>query len=64
MTTHRVLQICSLLDTLESQGRTYNRCASNLASIRNTQGAGHYLRRAIRVERIAAKCRLRLESAA
>lgn len=58
--THRVIQIHSLEDTLSSKARVYRRCADNLARIRNNTGAGHYLRRAIRAERIAAKCRARL----
>lgn len=60
MTTHRAIQIHNLLDALESKARTARRAAENLARIKNDRGAGHYLRRVVRYERISATCRARL----
>lgn len=60
MSTHRHVQIHSLLDTAESKARTYRRCASNLARIGNLRGAMHYLCRATKAERLAFKCARRL----
>lgn len=60
MSTHRVIQIHNLLDTLSSKARQCRRAADNLAAIRNDRGAGHYLRRAVRLEHIAARCSARL----
>lgn len=63
MTTHRLLQIHTLLDTCESKARVCRRGADNLARLGNGAGAAHQLRRAMRFERVASSCRLRLEVA-
>lgn len=60
MSTHRHIQIHNLLDTASSEARQCRRAADNLAGIRNANGAAHYLRRAIRFERIATICASRL----
>lgn len=60
MSTHRRIQIHSLLDSLSAGARQFRRCAGNLARICNNAGAGHYLRRADRYERLALVCARRL----
>lgn len=60
MTTHRHLQIHNLEDTCASKARVLRRGADNLARIGNDKGAGYQLRRALKFERVAAKCRARL----
>lgn len=63
MTTHRMIQIHNLLDTCESKASVCRRGADNLARINNTAGTIHQIKRALRFERIASKCRSRLEVA-
>lgn len=60
MTTHRLIQIHNLLDTCNSKSRVCRRGADNLARIGNAVGATHQLCRAMRFERIASMCRIRL----
>jgi hypothetical protein len=60
MTTHRLIQVHVLFDTLSSRARVCRRAADNLARIGNDRGAAHYLRRASRLERIASACAQRL----
>ena len=63
MTTHRLIQIHNLLDTCESKACVCRRGADNLARIGNAAGTIHQLKKAMRFERIASKCRSRLEVA-
>lgn len=63
LSTHRVIQLSALLDTASAKAAQCRRAASNLARIRNDRGAGHYLRRASRIDRIAARCQGRLAHA-
>ena len=60
MSTHRLIQIHALFNTLSSKARQCRRAADNLARIRNDRGASHYLRRAARYARLAALCEGRL----
>jgi hypothetical protein len=60
MITHRHIQIHNLEDTCSAKVAQLRRGASNLARIGNDKGAGYQLRRALKFERIAAKCRVRL----
>ena len=60
MSTHRAIQISVVVDTCESRARVSRRAACNLARIGNDGGAGYYLRRAARFDRIANVCRARL----
>jgi len=62
MTTHRLIQIHNLEDTMSSKARIARRSADNLARIGNTNGAGYYLRRAMRFERIANICINRIKA--
>jgi len=59
MTTHRLIQIHNLEDTMSSKARIARRAADNLARIGNNNGAGHYLRAALRCEHIVSLCKLR-----
>lgn len=61
MTTHRLIQIHNLEDSMSSKFRIARKAADNLARIGNDKGAGYFLRRAVRFERIAISCRARLE---
>lgn len=60
MTTHRLIQIHNIEDTVSSKARVCRRAADNLARIKNYAGAGFYIYRALRFERISAKCLTRL----
>ena len=60
MNTHRLLQVHNLLDAVESKARSCRRAAENLARINNNAGAGHFLRKAARLDRIAGKCSAKL----
>ena len=53
MTTHRVLQLSNLLDTMTSRAGVCRRGAENLRRIGNDKGAAHQDERAARFERIA-----------
>ena len=63
MTTHRLIQVHNLLDSVSSKVRQCRRAADNLARIRNDRGADHYLRRVARYERLVALCEGRLKHA-
>lgn len=60
MTTHRTIQIFTLLDTLESLLRMANRAVINLRRIGNDKGAAWYAARVVRLERLIARCKSRL----
>ncbi len=62
MTTHRLIQIHSLEDTLSASASVSGRAAMNAARIGNLGAAAHFMRKAQRLNRIAAKCRSRLEA--
>ena len=62
MTTHRLIQIHNLEDTISSKARIARRAADNLARIGNNNGAGYYLRAALRFEHIANACAARRAS--
>jgi hypothetical protein len=59
-TTHRVIQISILLDNASSLARSNRRAADNAALIRNRSACASFIRRALRLERIAAQCSARL----
>lgn len=62
MTTHRAIQLSSLVDNLESLSRTFRRCALNLRKIGNSKGASYYAAKAMRVERALFKAQARVAS--
>jgi hypothetical protein len=61
LSTHRLIQISQLLDTMESNARICRQGCANLARIGNSIGATDILFRAQRMEYIARECRDRLE---
>jgi hypothetical protein len=60
MTTHRLIQIFTLLDTLESMLRMSEGAATKLRRIGNLKGAEWYTARSVRLARLIKKCKLRL----
>lgn len=62
MTTHRLIQIHMLADTMSSKSRSFRRAADNLARTGNINGATHYFRAAIRCERVLDACTKRIQS--
>lgn len=60
ISTHRAIQIHNLEDTCSSKARVLRRGAENLDRIGNKKGAGYQIRKALRFERVASKCRVRL----
>ena len=62
--THRIIQLHNLENTCSARARVLRRGADNLARIGNDKGAGYQLRRALKTERVAAKCRARLGATA
>lgn len=63
ISTHRVCQLNNLEHACSSKASQLRSGALNLARIGNDKGAGYQLRRSLRFERIAQKCRARLEVA-
>lgn len=64
MTTHRVIQLSTLLDDLQSRARVARRASLNVLRIGNTKAAAHFQARADRFERVAARASATLERAA
>lgn len=62
MTTHRIMQLHNLRDTMLSKARIARRAAKNLDRINNRIGAGHYLRAANRYDCIARKALSRINA--
>jgi hypothetical protein len=60
MSTHRLIQVHNLLDTVSSKAIQSRRAADNAAMIRNSTATASFIRRALRLERIAATCEGRL----
>lgn len=60
MTTHRVIQIACLVDSLESLSRVFRRSSINLRKIGNQKGASYYAAKAMRVERVLFKAQERI----
>jgi hypothetical protein len=60
MTTHRLIQIHNLEDTLSSKARIASKAALNAGRICNMKAAAHFMRKAQRLNNIAAKCRAHL----
>lgn len=54
--THRIIQISNLLDTVSSKSRVCREGSANLARIGNTAGSAFQLHRAQRFEHIAERC--------
>jgi hypothetical protein len=61
MTTHRTIQISQLFDTASLKAAAALRGVSNLQRIGNSKGAEFHLAKAEQWERIAFKCRARLD---
>ena len=61
-TTHRLIQIHNLADSLESRARVSRRAADKATSINNRKANAYFLNRAERMERIVARCVARLEN--
>lgn len=59
MTTHRLIQVHGLEDTLSASARVSGRAAMNAARIGNFKAAAPFLRKAQRLNRIAERCRAR-----
>lgn len=60
MSTHRVIQLSQLLDTVQAKASQYRRGAAKLASIGNRLGAIVYVRKAQKCDSIAWRVRTRL----
>lgn len=57
--THRFLQLCSLVDTCEADARVNWRCARHADQIRNRSAAAFFRARATKALRVAAIAALR-----
>lgn len=59
ISTHRFLQLFTLVDVLEAKARTYFRCASRADSIKNGAAARHFRARGTKCLRVAQIAALR-----
>ena len=60
LSTARVLQLTSREDNLSSKARTARRAAARAIGIKNFNAADYFEARAIRMEKLAERCRLLL----
>lgn len=60
MTTHRIVQISNLLDSVTARSNLLRRCASKAAAIANRSAAIHFVNRAQKCDSIATRCYLYL----
>jgi len=62
LSTHRVIQLSVLQDTLQASINVHWRCSAKLASIGNRNGAAYYSRKAEREEILLSRVNRRLAS--